>query len=42
VIRGPSPAFEHEPNPRSIAVENTNGAGEVVFYKPEAQAKGIQ
>ena len=26
---------------RSIAVENTNDAGEVVCNKPEAQAKGI-
>jgi hypothetical protein len=42
VIRHLSLALEQEPNPRSIAVENANGAGEVVFYKPEAQAKGIQ
>jgi hypothetical protein len=26
---------------RSIAVENTNDAGEVACNKPEAQAKGI-
>jgi len=28
-------------SPWSIGVENANGAGEIVFYKPEAQAKGI-
>ncbi len=36
------PAGAHYYSARSIAVENTNDAGEVACNKPEAQAKGIE